>query len=172
MLADINTNALNTATAGLTAAGRQAIGVTCDVADEAQAAAMVEHTVATYGRLDMAFNNAGVVGFTGDLAEETAESFDTRDVDQPARHLDLHETRAAPDADARNRSHRELFLARRSGRPGGPGHVPRNQARRDRADQERRDGLCAAWHPHQRRLPGRDRHPHVLGHDREPARTR
>lgn len=76
VLADINTEALNTATAGLTAAGRQAIGVTCDVADEAEAAAMVEHTVATYGRLDMAFNNAGVVGFTGDLAEETAESFD------------------------------------------------------------------------------------------------
>jgi NAD(P)-dependent dehydrogenase (short-subunit alcohol dehydrogenase family) len=65
------------ATAALTAAGRQAMGVTCDVADEAQAAAMVEQTVATYGRLDMAFNNAGVVGFTGDLAEETAESFDT-----------------------------------------------------------------------------------------------
>jgi NAD(P)-dependent dehydrogenase (short-subunit alcohol dehydrogenase family) len=76
VLADINTDALDTATAGLTAAGRQAIGVTCDVADEAQAAAMVEHTVATYGRLDMAFNNAGIVGFTGDLADETAESFD------------------------------------------------------------------------------------------------
>jgi len=69
VLADINTDALDTATAGLTAAGRQAIGVTCDVAEEAQAAAMVEHTVATYGRLDMAFNNAGIVGFTGDLAE-------------------------------------------------------------------------------------------------------
>jgi NAD(P)-dependent dehydrogenase (short-subunit alcohol dehydrogenase family) len=76
LLADINTDALDTATAGLTAAGRQAIGVTCDVADEAQAAAMVGHTVATYGRFDMAFNNAGMVGFTGDLAEETAESFD------------------------------------------------------------------------------------------------
>jgi len=76
VLADINIDALDTATAGLTAAGRQAIGVTCDVADEAQAAAMVERTVATYGRLDMAFNNAGIVGFTGDLAEETAESFD------------------------------------------------------------------------------------------------
>jgi NAD(P)-dependent dehydrogenase (short-subunit alcohol dehydrogenase family) len=76
VLADINTDALNTATAEITAAGRQAIGVTCNVADEAQAAAMVERTVATYERLDMAFNNAGIVGFTGDLAEESAESFD------------------------------------------------------------------------------------------------
>ena len=37
---------------------------------------MVDQTVATYGRLDMAFNKAGVVGFTGDLADESAESFD------------------------------------------------------------------------------------------------
>jgi hypothetical protein len=26
---------------------------------------------ATYGRLDMAFNNAGIVGFTGDPADES-----------------------------------------------------------------------------------------------------
>jgi NAD(P)-dependent dehydrogenase (short-subunit alcohol dehydrogenase family) len=55
VLADINEDALRTATDELTSAGHHAIGVTCDVADEAQAAAMVEHTVATYGRLDMAF---------------------------------------------------------------------------------------------------------------------
>ena len=76
VLADINTDALDAATDALTAAGRQAMGVTCDVADETQAVAMVERTVATYGRLDMAFNNAGIVGFTGDLADESAESFD------------------------------------------------------------------------------------------------
>ena len=76
MLADINTDALEAATAELTSTGHQVIGVSCDVADEAQAAAMVQRTVATYGRLDMAFNNAGIVGFTGDLAEESADSFD------------------------------------------------------------------------------------------------
>jgi NAD(P)-dependent dehydrogenase (short-subunit alcohol dehydrogenase family) len=76
VLADINTDALDSSTAEITAAGRQAIGVACDVAEEAQAAEMVECTVATYGRLDMAFNNAGIVGFTGDLADESAESFD------------------------------------------------------------------------------------------------
>jgi NAD(P)-dependent dehydrogenase (short-subunit alcohol dehydrogenase family) len=76
VLADINEDALGTATDELTSAGHQAIGVVCDVADEAQAAAMVERSVATFGRLDMAFNNAGIVGFTGDLADESAESFD------------------------------------------------------------------------------------------------
>ena len=91
VLADINEDALRTATDELTSAGHQAIGVTCDVADEAQAAAMVEHTVATYGRLDMAFNNAGIVGFTGDLADESAEKLRQGDRHQSARYLDLHE---------------------------------------------------------------------------------
>jgi NAD(P)-dependent dehydrogenase (short-subunit alcohol dehydrogenase family) len=56
VLADINDEALRTATDELTSAGRQAIGVTCDVSDEAQVAAMVERADASFGRLDMAFN--------------------------------------------------------------------------------------------------------------------
>jgi NAD(P)-dependent dehydrogenase (short-subunit alcohol dehydrogenase family) len=76
VLADINRDALAAATDGLTAAGHQAIGVTCDVADEAQVAAMIERTVTDFGRLDVAFNNAGIVGYTGDLADESGESFD------------------------------------------------------------------------------------------------
>jgi NAD(P)-dependent dehydrogenase (short-subunit alcohol dehydrogenase family) len=76
VLADINEDALRTATDVLTSAGHEAIAVTCDVADEAQAAAMVEHTVATFGRLDMAFNNACTLGPSGELTGETAEAFD------------------------------------------------------------------------------------------------
>ena len=34
--------------------------VSCDVANEDQAAAMVERAVATFGRLDMAFNSSGL----------------------------------------------------------------------------------------------------------------
>src|SRR3954453_681475 len=40
--------------------GGTAIGLACDVADEAQVAAMVDRAVAEYGRLDMAFNHAGI----------------------------------------------------------------------------------------------------------------
>jgi len=76
VLADIDAEALGAATEALTAAGHEAIGVGCDVADEAQVAAMLERTVSAFGRLDMAFNNAGIVGYTGDLADEPAESFD------------------------------------------------------------------------------------------------
>jgi NAD(P)-dependent dehydrogenase (short-subunit alcohol dehydrogenase family) len=47
----MNDDALRPATAEQSSAGHQAIGVTHDVADEAQAVAMVERTVGTFGRL-------------------------------------------------------------------------------------------------------------------------
>jgi len=75
-LSDINEQALQTATESLLKAGHKAIGVVCDVADEDQAAAMVERTVSTFGRLDMAYNNAGILGPMCDMTEETAEGFD------------------------------------------------------------------------------------------------
>jgi NAD(P)-dependent dehydrogenase (short-subunit alcohol dehydrogenase family) len=49
VLADNNEDTLRAATDELTSAGHKAIGVTCDVADEAQVAAMVERAVATFG---------------------------------------------------------------------------------------------------------------------------
>lgn len=44
----------------LCAAGYNAIGVTGDVTDTAQVAALMDCAVSAYGRLDAAFNNAGV----------------------------------------------------------------------------------------------------------------
>jgi len=76
VLADIDMDAVETAAAELASAGHSAIGLTCDVTDEGQTAAMVEHAVATFGRLDMAFNNAGVQAPPTDAADETAENFD------------------------------------------------------------------------------------------------
>jgi NAD(P)-dependent dehydrogenase (short-subunit alcohol dehydrogenase family) len=76
VLADINENTLRAATDDLTAAGHQAIGVTCDVSDEDQVAEMVERTVGQFGRLDLAFNNAGIQAPPTDAADEPAELFD------------------------------------------------------------------------------------------------
>jgi NAD(P)-dependent dehydrogenase (short-subunit alcohol dehydrogenase family) len=76
VLADINESAVRAAAEDLTAAGHQAVGVTCDVADETQVAAMLERAVAAFGRLDMAFNNAGVQVPPSDAADEPAENFD------------------------------------------------------------------------------------------------
>ncbi|MFE4772937.1 SDR family oxidoreductase [Streptomyces sp. NBC_01474] len=76
VLADIDEKAVQRAAEELTAAGHRATGVVCDVTDEEQAAAMVDRAVTTYGRLDMAFNNAGIQVPPSDAADETAENFD------------------------------------------------------------------------------------------------
>jgi NAD(P)-dependent dehydrogenase (short-subunit alcohol dehydrogenase family) len=60
VLADRNEYTLRTATAELTSAGHEALAVPCDVSDEAQVAALVERAVDAFGRLDFAFNNAGI----------------------------------------------------------------------------------------------------------------
>lgn len=60
VLADHDADAVGLAAEGLRAAGHAAMAVPCDVTDAAQVAAMVARTVETFGRLDAAFNNAGV----------------------------------------------------------------------------------------------------------------
>jgi NAD(P)-dependent dehydrogenase (short-subunit alcohol dehydrogenase family) len=56
--------------------GGAAIGLRCDVAEEAQVAAMIDQGVAEYGRLDMAFNNAGIQVPPSDASKEPIEHFD------------------------------------------------------------------------------------------------
>src|SRR5258707_9055203 len=75
-LADVNEAAVRAATDGLVAAGHKAIGIRCDVADEAEVAAMVRQTVATFGRLDAAFNNAGIQSPAIETADVSSEVFD------------------------------------------------------------------------------------------------
>jgi len=76
VLADRHEAPLTAAADALTSAGHKAIAVVCDVQDEAQAAAMVARTVAEFSRLDMAYNNAGILGPMCDMTEETAPGFD------------------------------------------------------------------------------------------------
>jgi NAD(P)-dependent dehydrogenase (short-subunit alcohol dehydrogenase family) len=76
VMADINPTALQAATDTLSAAGHQVLGVKCDVSDEASVADAVAAAVDTYGRLDMAFNNAGIQVPPSDAAHEPAEVFD------------------------------------------------------------------------------------------------
>lgn len=60
----------------LTARGHRALGIGCDVTDEAQVERAVRQTVDAFGRLDMAFNNAGIMLPPVDAAQETATAFD------------------------------------------------------------------------------------------------
>src|SRR5213594_1941902 len=75
-LVDINESAVRAAAERLVAAGHKAIAIRCDVTDEAQVKAMVEQTVSAFGRLDAAFNNAGVQSPIAELADASGEEFD------------------------------------------------------------------------------------------------
>jgi NAD(P)-dependent dehydrogenase (short-subunit alcohol dehydrogenase family) len=55
-------------------AGGKALFVRADVAHEAEVKALVDQTVATYGRLDVAFNNAGVE-WLGSLTEASEADY-------------------------------------------------------------------------------------------------
>ena len=56
-------------------AGGEASFLRTDVSSEDDVKALVEHAVETYGRLDVAFNNAGVEGQGGSTTEETEENY-------------------------------------------------------------------------------------------------
>ena len=76
VLADYKVEAVKAAAQNLVAAGHKAIAVSCDVSDDAQVAAMVDRTIAEFGRLDAAFNNAGVMARILPTAESTREDWD------------------------------------------------------------------------------------------------
>lgn len=68
-LADVNGDEL-------VKAGYKAIGIRCNVADLGKVEAMVKETVSTFGRLDVAFNNAGIQNVLAETADTTPEDFD------------------------------------------------------------------------------------------------
>ena len=76
VLADLDTDRIRDAADELNGAGHAAIGVRCDVSVEADVAALVETTVEQFGRLDMAFNNAGIMVPPSDAADESSDVFD------------------------------------------------------------------------------------------------
>ncbi len=75
-LADWDEDLVNKAAEQLTAEGYKALAIVCDVSDDAQVKAMVDKTVATFGGLDAAFNNAGIQNVLADAADQTTEDFD------------------------------------------------------------------------------------------------
>lgn len=76
VLADFKQEVVEAEAGKLAAAGHKAIAIRCDVSDDAQVAAMVDRTVAEFGRLDAAFNNAGVMAHIAPIADSTREDWD------------------------------------------------------------------------------------------------
>jgi len=75
-LADVEENAVRAAAEELISAGHNAIAVRCNVADEADVAAMLQQTISRFGQLDAAFNNAGVQSPAVETAESSSEEFE------------------------------------------------------------------------------------------------
>src|SRR5207249_10029573 len=76
VLADWNEKTVLSAAEELAAQGHKTLAILCDVADDAQVEAIVEQTVATFGRLDAAYNNAGVQNIVAEAADQTSEDYD------------------------------------------------------------------------------------------------
>lgn len=76
VLADVDENGIQAGAAAIRDAGGEAIAVRCDVTRDEQVRALVEQTLAQYGRLDYAFNNAGIEIEQGRLAEGSEAEFD------------------------------------------------------------------------------------------------
>ncbi|HKV55560.1 MAG TPA: SDR family oxidoreductase [Candidatus Binataceae bacterium] len=76
LVADLVEDAGNQTVAAIKAAGGEAIFTRCDIAKANQAEALVAAAVKAFGRLDCAFNNAGVAGKIARTADDTEENFD------------------------------------------------------------------------------------------------
>lgn len=76
ILADIREDLVRTEAEKLAAAGQKAIAVRCDVSNDGEVAAMVDRAISEFGRLDAAFNNAGVMARIAPTADSTREEWD------------------------------------------------------------------------------------------------
>ncbi|MGC2496165.1 MAG: SDR family oxidoreductase [Acidobacteriaceae bacterium] len=76
VLADWHEEAAQSAARELAAQGHKTLAIRCDVSDDAQVEAMVKQTVTAFGRLDVAYNNAGVQNLLAATADTTREDYD------------------------------------------------------------------------------------------------
>src|SRR3954469_8612761 len=75
-MADYKEDIVNAEAEKMAATGHRVIAIACDVSDDAQVQNMVERTVAELGRLDAAFNNAGVMARIAPVGDSTREDWD------------------------------------------------------------------------------------------------
>ncbi|MDM3888149.1 SDR family oxidoreductase [Pseudomonas sp. BCRC 81390] len=76
VVADLDPASGEAAVALIRAAGGEALFIACDVTRDAEVRQLHERLIAAYGRLDYAFNNAGIEIEQGRLAEGSEAEFD------------------------------------------------------------------------------------------------
>ena len=76
VLADWNKEAVTAAAQQLADVGHKTLAIACDVSDDKQVEEMVSKTVSTFGRLDAAYNNAGIQNELAKAEDQTRADFD------------------------------------------------------------------------------------------------
>lgn len=145
--------------------GGRAIAIPTDVSDEAAIDALVARVVADFGSLDIAFNNAGVLGALKPITELRADEFDTVIATNLRGVWRLASCAGGDSSHAggrMRRQHRQYVVLRGPGRNGRHIRLCREQGRTGRHDP------CACvrggtkWHPREQCCPWGDTHADVL----------
>ena len=140
--------------------GGRAIAVRCDVTRTEDVKAALDKTVEAFGRLDFAFNNAGIEPRKAAPTAEYEEEEWNRIFDINLRGVFVCMKHEIPlilkPGWRRDRQH---VLGRRNHRHQGQPRVHRRETWRDRTDQGSGPRLRRAEHPRQRRLSRLHRHP-------------
>src|SRR5580704_13678869 len=76
VLADWNEKEVQAAANELADKGHETLAVRCDVSDDAQVETMVKQTVGKFGKLDAAYNNAGIQGVLAETADSPRDDYD------------------------------------------------------------------------------------------------
>jgi NAD(P)-dependent dehydrogenase (short-subunit alcohol dehydrogenase family) len=127
VVADLNGDGAEQVAAALRGEGRSALAVRVDVSQRASVAAMVERTLAEFGRLDVLVNNAGIAGRAAPLTEQTDEDWDTMmAVDLKSVYLCCQ---AALPAMQKQGSGAIVNVASIAGKEGNPNMVPYSTAK-------------------------------------------
>lgn len=75
VLSDIKMDVLQAEVDKITEDGGKAIAVPCDVSKEEQVKSLMEKTISTYGKLDAAYNNAGINTVAIDMVDVSMEDY-------------------------------------------------------------------------------------------------
>ena len=112
VLADWNEEAAQSAAKELTNKGHKTLAVRCDVSDDAQVEAMVKQTVCHFRTARCGIQQCRRSKCSRRNCRYYAGRLRPGDGDQPPRSVELHEVRAATDAQTRKWNHRQLLFAR------------------------------------------------------------
>jgi NAD(P)-dependent dehydrogenase (short-subunit alcohol dehydrogenase family) len=163
-LVDVNESAVRAVADELAGDGHQVLALVGDVSDETQVASVVADVVSAYGRIDAAFNNAGIMMPPLKTADTDNAIFDRvvavnlAGVWNCLKHEIIRMRMQHND--------RQQLLDRRPQKRSRSVCLYRDQARRRRPHQVGGAGRRGPRHTRQRGVPGHNHHPHGRADDR------